>query len=148
MRARWILAAAVALGAGVPGAYLALGGGSYATPAVADPCVTREWRNPDGLQRTLEQVVLSALDGAACDLGVSREALVLALATGESRARFVREHGIDDPRLEQAVRRGLARAVDDAEHAGALAGWQATVLRAAAARVPVEQVLDVVELLT
>ena len=90
MRPAWILATAVALGAGLPGTYLALGGGSYTTPAVADPCVTREWRNPDGLERVAEQIVLSSLDGAACDLHVSREELVLALATDSSRARSSR----------------------------------------------------------
>ena len=145
MRPAWILAAAVALGAGVPGAYVALGGGSYDTPPVADPCVTRQWRNPEGLQRVAEQIVLSALDGAACDLAVSREELVLALATADARARFARERNLDDGALERAVRRGLVRAVDDAEHAGALRGWQADILRAAASRVPVDELLDLVD---
>jgi hypothetical protein len=145
VRPAWILAVAVAVGAGVPGAYLALGGGSYTTPAVADPCVTREWRNPDGVERIAEQIVLSALDGAACDLHVSREELVLALATDSSRAQFAREHGIDDGALEEAVRRGLVRAVDDADDAGALRGWQADILRAAASRVPVDELLDLVQ---
>ncbi len=145
MRPAWILTTAVALGAGLPGAYLALGGGSYTTPAVADPCVTREWRNPDGLERVAEQIVLSSLDGAACDLHVSREELVLALATDESRTQFAREHGIDDGALEEAVRRGLIRAVDDAEDAKALPGWQADILRAAASRVPVNELLDLVQ---
>lgn len=143
-----VIAAAVIIAAGLPLSYVALGGGSYSTPGVADPCVTRQWRNPDGLDRTLEQIVLSALDGAACDLGVTREALALALADGGSRARFAREHGIDDARFEDEVQKGLVRAVDDAEHAGALAGWQAALLRAAASRVPAEQVLNVVDLLT
>ena len=145
MRPALILAVAVGLGAGVPGAYLALGGGSYTTPAVADPCVTREWRNPDGVERIAEQIVLSALDGAACDLRVSREELVLALATDSSRARFAREHGIDDGALEEAVRRGLVRSVDDAEDADALRGWQADILRVAASRVPVDELLDLVQ---
>ena len=145
MKAAWILVAAVALGAGVPGAYLALGGGSYTAPPVADPCVTRQWRNPEGLQRVAEQIVLSALDGAACDLAVSREQLVLALATDESRARFAREKKLDGGALERAVRRGLVRAVSDAEAAGALRGWQADVLRAAASRVPVDELLDIVD---
>lgn len=140
-----ILTAAFALGAGVPGAYIALGGGSYTTPAVADPCVTREWRNPDGVERVAEQIVLSALDGAACDLHVSREELVLALATDSSRVQFARQHGIDDGALERSVRLGLVRAVDDAENADALRGWQASILRAAASRVPVDELLDLVQ---
>lgn len=145
MKAVGILAAAIALGAGVPGAYLALGGGSYTTPPVADPCVTREWRHPEGLQRVAEQIVLSALDGAACDLHVSREELVLALATDDSRARFAREKHLNDDAVEQAVRRGLVRSVNDAEAAGALRGWQAGILRAAASGVPVDELLDLVD---
>lgn len=145
MRPAAIIAGAVALGAGLPGAYLALGGGSYTTATVADPCITREWRNPDGVERVAEQIVLSALDGAACDLGVSREALVLALATDESRAQFAREHGLGDGAPEEAVRHGLVRAVDDAEHGGALRGWQADILRAAASRIPVDELLDLVQ---
>lgn len=145
MRPAWLLAVAVALGAGVPGTYLALGGGSYRTPAVADPCAAREWRDPDGLERVAEQIVLSSLDGAACDLHVSREELVLALATDSSRAQFARRHGVDDGALEQAVRRGLVRAVDDAADAGALRGWQADILRAAASRVPVDELLDLAQ---
>ena len=144
MKAASILAAAIVLGAGVPATYLALGGGSYDTPAVADPCVTREWRNPDGAQRMAEQVVLSTLDGAACELKVSREGLVLALATDASRVRFAREHGLDGGAVERAVRRGLVRTVDDAETAGALRAWQASILRAAASRVPVDELLDLV----
>ena len=145
MRPAWILAAAAALGAGVPGAYVALGGGSYDTPPVADPCVTRQWRNPEGLQRVAEQIILSALYGAACYLAVSREELVLALATDDSRARFARGRNLDDGALERAVRRGLVRAVDDAEHAGALRAWQAEILRAAASRAPVEELLNIVD---
>ena len=148
MRAAWILAGAIALGAGVPASYVALGGGSYRTQGVADPCVTRQWRSPDGVERTLEQIALSALDGAACGLGVSREELALALATPASRARLIRERGIDGARFDEVVRTGLVRAVDDAEQAGAIAGWQATILRVAARHVPAEQVLQVVELLT
>jgi hypothetical protein len=144
VRSRIVIAAAVVAGAGLPGAYLALGGAQYKPPAVSDPCVTREWRGPDGLEQVAEQIVLSALDGAACELGVSREALVLAVANEQTRDDFARERGIDPGRIEDVVRRGLVRSVDDAETAGALAGWQAGILRAAAARLPVDQILDLV----
>ncbi|MBA3400470.1 MAG: hypothetical protein H0U05_00635, partial [Actinobacteria bacterium] len=59
--------------------YLALGGASFEPTPVADPCVTREWRDPDDPQAVLEQIVLSTLDGAACELGVTREDLVIAV---------------------------------------------------------------------
>ena len=137
--------ATAALNAGlrpVVGSYLALGGASYAPASVADPCAPRDWRDPSGLQEIAEQMVLSGLDGAACELGVSREEIVLAFESRRTREQFAREHGIDDIELEELVRSGLVRAVDDAERAGAVNGTTADLLRGLARRVPVETVLD------
>jgi hypothetical protein len=139
--------AATLLGAAVPGGYLALGGGSYDTPDVANPCVTREWRNPSDTEEVAEQIALSTLDGAACDLGTSREELVLALSSDESRAAYGRKHHLAPDELERATRRGLERAIADAQQAGALTGVEAAILRQAAARVSLENVLDIVDLI-
>ena len=127
------------------GVYLALGGASYAPAKVADPCATRDWRSPQGFQEVAQQIVLSAVDGAACDLHVSREDMVLALANRDSRERFVREHGISDQRLEQLVRDGLLRAIDDAERADALNPTVADVLRGVVKRIPVDELLDLLD---
>jgi hypothetical protein len=124
--------------------YLAAGGGSYEPTPVADPCETRAWTSPDDLEETAQQFLLSALDGAACDLGVSREALAAALPTEESRREFAAERGIDDAELETAVRAGLVRAVDDAEAAGAISGLVAGGLRSVASRVPVDEAIAVI----
>jgi hypothetical protein len=137
----WSAAAAVALVV----AYLALGGASYAPAKVADPCATRDWRDPEGVEEVAEQIALSGLDGAACELGVSREEMVLALANSESRERFAREHGITNDRLEQLVRDGLLRAIDDAEQAGALNPTIADLLRGIARNVPVDELLNLLE---
>jgi hypothetical protein len=137
----WSTAAAVALVV----AYLALGGASYAPAQVADPCATRDWRDPEGVEEVAEQIALSGLDGAACELGVSREEMVLALANSESRERFAQEHGITNERLEQLVRDGLLRAVDDAEQAGALNPTIADLLRGIARNVPVDELLNLLE---
>jgi hypothetical protein len=142
-----VIAAAAALGLAVPGAYLALGGGSYDSSPVADPCQVRDWRNPSGAQRVAEQIVLSTLDGIACEVGSTREELVLALPSAESRAAFARSHGLDADGLDRVTRRGLDRAISDAEHAGALAGWQAALLRQAAQRIPLDTLLDAVNVL-
>ena len=85
---------ASALVAAVVVPYLALGGASYEPTPVADPCATREWRDPGDLEEVLEQIALSALDGAACELGVSREELVLAVRNEEALDAFAEEHGI------------------------------------------------------
>jgi hypothetical protein len=125
--------------------FLAAGGASYEPQQVRDPCQPRPWRSPQGLQQIAEQFSLSALDGAACELRVSRETLARALATPESRERFARRYRVSDRRLEAAVRAGLVRAVDDAERAGALPGIVAAPLRAVAQRIPVDQAIAIIE---
>jgi hypothetical protein len=137
----WSVVAAMALVV----TYLALGGATYAPAQVADPCATRDWRDPQGLEEVAEQIALSGLDGAACELGVSREEMVLALANSDSRAQFAREHGISDERLEELVREGLLRAIDDAEEADALNATIADLLRGIARNVPVDELLNLLE---
>ena len=137
----WAAAAAVALVV----AYLALGGASYAPAKVADPCGQREWRNPEGLEEVAEQIVLSALDGSACELGVTREEVVLALASRDSLRRFAREHGISERRLEEIVRTGLLRAIDEAERAEALSATTADLLRGLVRRIPIAALLDLLD---
>jgi hypothetical protein len=141
---RRLLGGALAASLLLVGAYMAAGGGSYEPTAVADPCQPREWRSPEGLEETAQQFALSALDGAACELRVSRETLTLALATDESRAAFAAKYGIAGQQLEDAVRAGVTRAIDDAERAGALAPFVATGLRAVAARLPVDELVALI----
>jgi AcrR family transcriptional regulator len=125
--------------------YLALGGSSYAPSSVQDPCEPRPWRDPDGVEEAVEQFTLSGLDGAACELHVSRETLAAALATEESREQFAVEYGVSDAELEAAVRAGVTRAIDDAEDAGALSPIVAAPLRAAAARLPVDEAIALIQ---
>ena len=56
---------------GLVGVYIAFGGGSYTPAATADPC---EARDQSVLEErgVFEGIALSALDGAACQLHVSR----------------------------------------------------------------------------
>ena len=121
--------------------YLALGGTSYRTSPVADPCAPRAWPSPHGVEETLQQIALSTADGAGCSLGVSREDVVLALASGNDLHRFAARHHVTDSNVEDAVRAGLLRAVDDAEHAGAIGGTLAGGLRFAAEHLPIGVVL-------
>ncbi len=127
------------------GAYLAAGGAGYEPLKSQDPCKPRAWRNPEGLQQIAQQFTLSALDGAACQLGVSRETLARALATPEARERFSKRYGIDDAKLAKAIRAGLVRAVDDAEEAGALSPILAAPARAALENIPLEQAIELVK---
>jgi len=140
---------AIAVAAGVAvalvGVYLALGGASYAPAAVADPCAPRADRNPEGFEQVAEQIVLSALDGVACELGVSREQVVLAFSSRASLERFAREHGDSTAQLESLARAGLTRALDDAERANQIDPRIADLLRGLAGRIPISQLLDLLE---
>jgi hypothetical protein len=126
------------------GAYLAAGGSSYEPEKVQDPCKPRPWSNPQSLSEIANQFTVSALDGAACQLGVSREELAQALATPQARERFKQKYGIDDEKLARAVRAGLVRAVDDAEEAGALSPILAVPLRETVQRIPLEQAIELI----
>jgi hypothetical protein len=138
------LVAAAVVSIALVGLYAALGGTSYEPAQVADPCAERDWRDPSGVAESVEQVVLSALDGAACALGGSREELVLALRSTDTLDRFAAEHGLDEDEVEDAVRDGLVRAVEEAEAADALGSTTASVLREAAGRLPIGFVLDLI----
>jgi hypothetical protein len=141
-RAQILVGAAIVAAVALPGIYLAAGGSSYAPAKTADPCETRAWRDPEGLDEIAEQFSLSALDGAACELGVSRETLGQALITQESRERFAERYGIDDAELARAIRAGLLRAVDDAEEAGALSPFLAGPLRESLKSIPLDQAIE------
>lgn len=141
------LLAALAASALIAASYAALGGGSYEPTPLADPCVVREWRNPDDLSTVLEQVVLSALDGAACTLGVSREDLVLALRDEDSLDDFAADHGLSRADAEEAIRQGLERAVEDAQTAGVLPDVAASLARRAIETLEPWRLLDALETL-
>lgn len=126
------------------GAYLAAGGSSYEPAKIQDPCKHRPWRNPEGLQEIVQQFTLSALDGAACELGVSRETLAQALASPAARERFARRYGIGDAKLARAIRAGLVRAVNDAEEAGALSPLIAGPLRSTLREIPLERAIELI----
>jgi hypothetical protein len=66
---------------GVLGVQVAYGGGSFEPLQPVDPCAARTVTSQAaGMEGLTEQLVLLGLDGAACQLGVSREALTLELA--------------------------------------------------------------------
>ena len=116
--------------------YLALGGATFEPTPVADPCLQRDRPDPSGLQAALEQVALSGLDGAACELGVTREELVLALRDEVALDAFADEHGIARADAEQAVKEGIERALADAEVADYVPEPVALLLRQALSLVP------------
>ncbi len=144
LSARALVGGAIVASLLLVGVYLAAGGTSYTPEKTQDPCKPRPWGNPRGLGEIANQFSISALDGAACKLGVSRETLARALATEEGRERFRRRYGINDAKLAEAIRAGLVRAVDDAERAGAIPSLVAGPLRSAVENIPLERAIELV----
>lgn len=145
MRGRVLVIGAVIASLVLVGAYLAAGGSSYEPEKVQNPCNPRPWSNPQSLGEIANQFTISALDGAACKLGVSRETLARALATPEGRKRFAEKYGIDDEKLAKAIRAGLLRAVNDAEEAGALSPILAVPLRETLQNLPLDQAIELIQ---
>jgi hypothetical protein len=143
-RARALVVAAIAAAAILPGVYLAAGGASYTPAKTQDPCEQRTWRAPEGLQGIAQQFTLSALDGAACELGVSREALAQALTSAQARERFAERYDLSQAEIARAVRAGLLRAVRDAEEAGALSPLLADPLRETLRSVSPEEAIELI----
>ena len=145
-RGRILIGVALVLSLALVGVYAAAGGASYEPVQVLNPCEPRpEKENSGGLEGLAEEFTLSALDGAACKLGVSRERLARALASKEARARFTKRFHIDDEKLTKAIRAGLVRAVDDAEERGKIPSFVAGPMRSAVEQVPLEQGIELVQ---
>jgi hypothetical protein len=102
---------AVVLVSGVLGVQRAHGGGDFAPTRPTDPCAVRAVTSTSsGIQGLGERLVLLGLDGAACRLGISREALVLELAQPGTRT---------DAQID-AMRAGLLAAVERMKASGSL----------------------------
>ena len=80
-------AVALVLAAGVLGVQVAQGGGDFTPLASADPCMAREVPSQSaGLEGLVERLVLIGVDDAACQLGVTREALTVEIAASGDRS--------------------------------------------------------------
>lgn len=110
-RAVLLPAIAAALVSGVLGIQLANGGGEFTPARAADPCKVRTVASVStGLEGLGERLVLLGLDGAACRLHTTREALILDLAQRSTHTRA----------QISALRAGLLAAVNRMNREGAL----------------------------
>jgi MFS family permease len=123
-------------------AELAAGGRDFGERKFVDPCEAPADPFPqgDGIDGTLQRISLSAIDGAACELGTGREELLLSL---DPRSDFGPEVTWTQETLEDALRAGLVRAIDDADERNTLPGIVATGLKFAAERAPIDWVLGI-----
>jgi hypothetical protein len=111
LRAVALPVVAAALVSGVLGVQIANGGGGFTPTRSASPCAHRPVTSAStGIEGLSERLVLLGLDGAACRLHVTREALVLELAQSRTPT---------DAQVN-ALRAGLLEAVDRMKADGTL----------------------------
>jgi hypothetical protein len=136
-----LLAVAIVASSALVFASLARGGLDRGVVRLANPCQPRTPLVARGTSGAIEQVVLDGLDGAACRLRVSRERLVVGLASDADRRRLFGSGSVADDRVEEAVRAGLRRAIDDAAKRGQIDGLDLRLLRAAADHLPISELM-------
>ena len=137
------LVACVAVAVALAGSYVALGGTSSEPTPVADPCAPRPARETSGTGERVEVVLLAAADQTACELGVSREDLVIALRSVDELEELADREGRSRDELEGALRAGLERAVDEAKGEDLIGESTAGALTFAAERLPLGLLLSV-----
>ncbi|HEV8459587.1 MAG TPA: hypothetical protein VGQ38_02675 [Gaiellaceae bacterium] len=109
---------------------------THSAPRIADPCEPRAAFSGQGLDATVQRIVLDGLDGAACRLGTSRERLVLSIA-GDKRMRV---HA-SDAQVTTAVRGGVLRALDEAAARGDVPAFALPFLRRLVEELPIDQLV-------
>lgn len=142
-RAGVALVALVALGAGTVVGDVGAGGIDSGEYEAADPCARSSPRPGGGADATVQRITLDALDGAACQLGTSREVVVLSIDPHSGYdVRW------DHDTIQDAVRAGAHRAIDEADDRDEISGLTARVLRFAVDHTPVEKLLDAISAIT
>ena len=129
-------AIALAASIGLIGVYVAFGGGTYEPAETADPCADAGSVRPRGARHLRRH---RALGARRSRLRAPRQPRG-ADARPRRRAghRGVRDaHDIDSAAVDDAVRAGLERAVDDAAAAGKIDGVEESILRQVARYAPV-----------
>ena len=126
-------------------AYILAGGLDFKPAEAADPCEPRAWSQTETLEDTAEQFALSALDGAACELGVSRAELTRALADPAALEEFTERNDFSDDQVEDAIRAGADRAITEGEAAGEIEPLVALGLRTAVDSLPLTELIDLIQ---
>ena len=111
---------------------LSLGAAHAGEVQLADPCKSQKFEGS-----ALQRVLLDGLDGAACRLHISREALVLSVGSSSPfHTRWSKK------RIEVALRAGLLRSVDEAERRGDIPGFLARPIRHFIRTAPIDKLVS------
>jgi MFS family permease len=138
-RGAMALVGLVAVGGGLIAMEVGAGASDFGRTELVDPCTAPPSPyDGSGLDGAVQRIALGGLNGAACDLGVSREELVLSLDP-HSRVADVKW---DHDTIDDAVKAGTLRAIDDAHDRGTLPGWASTALETVVKHAPISWFLD------
>ena len=140
----WLLVAVV-LSAALVGWYVVAGGRDYKPSADPNPCLPRKWAVTNGMSDVLQQITLSALYGAACNLHVNQYDLALAFTSQSRLSQFGNEHNISQAKLSSAVQAGVDKAVTDAQKAGRINALEAFGLQALVSALPTDRIIGYVQ---
>ena len=110
----------------------ALGAAHAGEVHLADPCKPQEFTGS-----AIQRVLLDGLDGAACRLHISREALVLSVG---KKSPFHTHWS--KQKIETALRAGMLRAVDEAERRGDIPGFLAGPIRQLIRTAPIDKLVS------
>jgi hypothetical protein len=111
---------------------LSLGAAHAGEVHLADPCKPQEFKGS-----AIQRVLLDGLDGAACRLHISREALVLSVGSSPPfHTRWSKQQ------IEVALRAGMLRSVDEAERRGDIPGFLAGPIRKLIRTAPIDKLVS------
>ena len=111
---------------------LSLGAAHAGEVHLADPCKTQKFEGS-----AIQRVLLDGLDGAACRLHISREALVLSVGSSSPfHTKWTKK------RIEVALRAGLLRSVDEAERRGDIPSFLAGPIREFIRKAPIDKLVS------
>jgi hypothetical protein len=99
---------------------------------LADPCKSQQFEGS-----AIQRVLLDGLDGAACRLHISREALVLSVGSNSPfHTRWSKQ------KIEVALRAGMLRAVDEAEQRGDIPTFLAGPIKSLIRTTPIDKLVS------
>jgi hypothetical protein len=111
---------------------LSLGAANAGEVHLADPCKTQQFEGS-----AIQRVLLDGLDGAACQLHISREALVLSVGSNSPfHTRWSKQ------KIEVALRAGMLRAVDEAAGRGDIPGFLVGPIRKLVRTAPIDKLVS------
>jgi hypothetical protein len=128
---KWVLVALFAAAAVLVGIELGLGAAHAGDVHLADPCTAHNTK-----QDAIQRVILDGLDGAACQLRMSREELVLSVGSNSPFHTHWSKQ-----KIEIALRAGMLRSVDEAAQRGDIPSFLVGPIKRVVERLPIDKLV-------